>query len=168
MTIRDLIRWNRSTAIPVQYSQRLQRSLEGVQDEMNRMFEHFYTGAEVHLTDWDKKLPTAPNINVTQDEKSIKIEAELAGIDPEQVNVEVADGYLTLKGEKKESQVDENKDYLRQEISYGSFYRMITLPDTVDGKKAEASFKNGILTITVPKKAEAMEKPTKLQIKKAA
>ncbi len=168
MTIRELIRWERPFGVPVRYSERLTRSLENLQDEMNRLFDHFYNGAEVHLTDWDQKLPTAPNINIIEDEKSLKIEAELAGIDPEEVSVEVSEGQITLKGEKKAEKSEEGKNYLRREIACGSFYRSMALPSTVDAKKAEATFKNGVLTVIVPKNANAQQKPIKLPIKKAA
>lgn len=167
MSIRDLIPWEHSFGIPVQYTARIGRSLESLQDDMNRLFDHLYSGAEVYTTDWDKKLPSAPSINISEDEKSIKIIAELAGMDPEQINVEVSDGFLTLKGEKKEEKSEEEKNYVRREISYGSFFRSVPLPQSADGKKAEASFKNGVLTITVPKKANTVQ-PVKLPIKKAA
>lgn len=168
MTIRDLIRWERPFGVPVQYSERFTRSLENLQDEMNRLFDHFYSGAEVHLTDWNQKLPSAPNINMSEDEQSVKIEAELAGISPEQVSVEVTDSQICIKGEKKEEKSEQDKNYMRREIAYGSFYRALPLPNTVDTKKAEATFKNGILNITLSKNAAALQKPTKLQIKKAA
>lgn len=168
MTIRDLIRWERPFGVPVQYSERFTRSLETLQDEMNRLFDHLYNGAEVHMTDWDQKLPTSPNINMFEDEQSVKIEAELAGISPEQVSVEVTDNQICIKGEKKEEKSEQDKNFTRREISYGSFYRALPLPGTVDAKKAEATFKNGILSVTFPKNASALQKPTKLQIKKAA
>ena len=168
MTIRDLIPWERSFRVPVRYSERFSRSIEDLQEEMNRLFDHFYNGTEVYLTDWEQKLPAAPNINMYEDDKSIKVEAEMAGMDPEQVSVEVTDGQICIKGEKKEEKSEKEKNYLRREIAYGAFYRAMPLSNMVDANKAEAIFKNGILTVTIAKNAEALQKPTKVQIKKVA
>ena len=96
------------------------------------------------------------------------MKAELAGMQPEDVEVNVTDGFLTIKGEKKEEKEEKDENYLRRETSYGSFQRTIALPETANTEKAEATFRNGVLSIEVPKKAEAVQKPKKLQIKKAA
>lgn len=167
--LRELMPWNNPASILVRKGENLGSSLMGLQEEMNRLFDHFYSGAEVYLTDWDKRI-SAPAVNVTEDDGSFKVEAELAGIDPKNVEVEAVGNRLTLKGERREEK-EEKKDggnYLRQEISYGSFLRTVTLPDSADGEKSRASFKNGILTVTVPKKAEAQQKSRKIEIKSAA
>ena len=168
--ISELMHWNRPSSISVRKGLDVGSSLATLQEEMNRLFDHFYTGTQLYLTDWDKKLATAPAVNVVEDGSSFKVEAELAGMDPKNVDVEIAGGYLTLKGERKEEKEErkEGGNYLRQEISYGSFLRTIALPETADSDKAKASFKNGILTVTVPKKAEAQQKPRKIEIKVAA
>lgn len=167
MTIRELIHWNRPTNISIREGS-FGSSLANLQEEMNRLFEHFYTGTQVRKTDWDKLPATAPALNISENGKSFKVKVELAGMSPDDVELEITDGYLTLKGEKEEEKNEEDENYLRQEISCGSFYRTVALPEAADCKKAEASFKNGVLTITVPKKAEAIQNPKKLQIKKAA
>lgn len=168
MAIRDLMRWDKPFGVSIRQSDRFGRSLNRLQEEMNRLFEHIYAGTEVYLTDWDKKLLTSPSVNILEDGHSYKLEIELAGMDPEHVDIEVTDSYLTIKGEKQEEASGEDKNFLQREIAFGSFYRMIPMPDAADCRKAEASFRNGILSITVPKKAEAIQKPSKLQIKKAA
>ena len=134
------------------------------------MFNHFLTGMNLRLTDWDEKLPVAPSVNIVENGDSFKIEAELAGMNPKDVELEITGGYLALKGERKEEKKEEKEDgnYLRQEISYGSFVRTVALPETADGENAKASFKNGILTVTVPKKPEAVQKPKKIEIRTAA
>ncbi len=168
--IRELIHWNNPSSIFVRKGESMAHSLVALQEEMNQLFDHFYTGAQVHLTDWSKKLATAPAVNVVEDGTSFKVEAELAGMDPKNVEVEITGGYLTLKGERQEEKEEkkEGGSYLRQEISYGSFLRTVVLPETADSDKAKATFKNGILTITVPKKADAQQKPRKIEIKAAA
>lgn len=167
--IRELINWNRPAALSVRKGE-IGSSLAALQEDMNRMFEHFFTSLNLRLTDWDEKLPAAPSVNIVENGDSFRVEAELAGMDPKDVEVEVAGGYLTLKGERKEEKKEEKEGgkYLRQEISYGSFLRSVPLPETADSDKAKASFKNGILTVTVPKKPEAVQKPKKIEIKSAA
>ncbi|MGZ9096823.1 MAG: Hsp20/alpha crystallin family protein [Micavibrio sp.] len=167
MSIRELIPGNRPTNISIREGG-FGSSLAALQEEMNRLFEHFYTGTQVRLTDWDKLTAAAPAVNISENGKAFKVRVELAGMSPDDVDLEITDGYLTLKGEKKEEKEEEDENFLRQEISYGSFYRTVALPEAADSKKAEASFKNGVLNITVPKKAEAVQNPKKLQIKKAA
>ena len=168
--IQDLIHWNHPSSILVRKGEDLGRSLMALQQEMNRLFEHFYSGAQVQLTDWSGKLSSMPAVNVSEDGTSFKIDAELAGMDPKNVDVEINGGFLTIKGERTEEKKEEKSggSYLRQEISYGSFLRTVALPETADSDKAKASFKNGILTIVVPKKAEAQQKPKKIEIKSAA
>jgi HSP20 family protein len=167
--LRELMHWNTPSTVLVRKGENLGSSLMALQEEMNRLFDHFYTGAELYLTDWDKKAASLA-VNVTEDGSSFKVDAELAGIDPKNVEVEVAGNVLTLKGERKEEKEEkgEGGKVLRQEISYGSFLRTVTLPETADAEKAKASFKNGILTVTVPKKAEAQQKTRKIEIKTAA
>lgn len=167
--IRELMNWNFPSSVSVSKGD-LSQSLARLQDEMNRLFDHFYTGAQLHMTNWNEKLPSAPSVNVIETGDSFKVEAELAGMDPKNVEVEIAGGLLTLKGERKEEKEEkkDNGSYLRQEISYGYFLRSVALPETADGDKAKAAFKNGILTITVPKRPEAQQKPKKIEVRIAA
>lgn len=167
--LRELMPWNDTSSLLVRKGGSFGSSVIALQEEVNRLFDHFFTGAEVYTTNWGKKL-SAPSVNVTEDGSSFKIEAELAGMDPKDIEVESVGRYITLRGERKEEK-EEKKDggnYLRQEISYGSFLRTVPLPETADSEKAKASFKNGILTVIVPKKAEARQKTQKIEIKAAA
>lgn len=167
--IRELMNWNSSSPVSVRRGDS-NFSIAALQEEMNRLFDHFYNGARLRLTDWDQKMPSTPSVNLVENGTSFKVEAELAGIDPKNVEVEIANGALTLKGERKEEKEESKEDgnYLRRKISYGSFTRTIALPETADGDKAKATFKNGILTIEVPKKPEAQQKPKKIEIRTAA
>jgi HSP20 family protein len=163
--------WERPFGINVRKNsgQQLIPSFSALQDEMNRLFEHFYKGSELYLTKWEKEMSLmAPAINVIENGDSFRVEAELPGIPPEAVEVSVTSGYLIVKGEKKEEKEEKDVNYIRHESSYGSFYRQVALPETANFDKAEASFKNGILTVKVPKKAEAVVQPKILQIKKVA
>ncbi len=172
MTIRELIHWNRPFGISVRRRDDAWSSLASLQEEMNNLFERLYNGAGFRLADWSGSKASGPAVDIIEDNKSFTVKAELAGIDPKDVDVEVTDGFLTLRGqrseEKEEKKEEKDYSYLRQEISEGYFQRTLALPETADCDKADASFKNGVLTIAIPKKPEALQKPKKLQIKKAA
>lgn len=166
--LHELVPWSRPSSVFARRGDDMGSSLATLQEEMNRLFDHFFTGSQVYMTDWDEKMIAAPAVNVVEDGNSFRVEADIAGIDPKEVNVEFANGCLTLKGERRKEEKKEDENYLRHEISYGSFLRNIALPETADGDKAKASFKNGSLIITVPKKAEALQKPKKIDIKTTA
>lgn len=170
MSIRELVHWSRPLGISVRRKADSWGSLSALQDEMNNFFDRLYSGLNVRLTDWDGS--DVPAVNIKENEKSFSVKAELPGIDPKDVDVEVTDGFLTIRGrrseEKEEKEEEKDYSYIRREISEGYFQRTIALPETADCDRADASFKNGILAVSVPKKPEALQKPKKLQIKKAA
>lgn len=170
MTIRDLVHWNRPFGISVRNRDGFEHSLASFQREMNHLFEHFFKGIELNMTDWDGLNSQVPAIDMIENGDSFIVNAELAGVNPDDVEVEARDGFLTIKGERSEEKKDKDEvaNFIRSEISCGYFQRTISLPETANAEKAEATFKNGLLTVKVPKKAEAMQKPKKLQIKKAA
>ena len=104
-----------------------------------------------------------PAVDVYEDKDNVVVESPLAGIDPDKVNIEIEDNVLKISGQQeKKTEVDE-KEYYRREVRSGAFYRAVALPKAVDGDKAEAEFKDGMLKITVPKKEEA--KPKKIAVK---
>lgn len=168
MTLRDLVNWEKSFSIPVLKGNNGDPFLR-LQEEMNQLFDHLYKNTGMYATSWSKSGTSfAPATNVIENEKQFKIEAELPGISPENLDISITKESLIIKGERKEEKKEENENYLHHETSYGSFYRQLPLPQTADTEKAEASFKNGILTIEISKKADAAHKPRKLEIKKAA
>jgi HSP20 family protein len=107
-----------------------------------------------------------PAIDVTESDKSYEITAELPGMDEKNIEVNVISGGLTIKGEKKDEYEQKAKDCYVSERRYGSFERYLRLPDGVDAGKIEASFKNGILTVALPKTSEAQQ-PKKIEVKAA-
>lgn len=107
----------------------------------------------------------APAVDVYETKDEVVVEAPLAGISPEDVEISIENDILTIKGEtKKESEVDD-KNYYRKEIRSGSFFRSVSLPSHVVSDKAEAESKEGMLKITIPKAPEA--KPKTIKIKSA-
>ncbi len=172
MTIRELVHWNRPFGLSIQRKNNAPNTLASLQDEMNNLFERVFNGANVCLTDWNGSKANEPAVDIVENDKSFTVKAELAGADPKDVEVEVTDGFLSIRGqrseEKEEKKEEKDYSYIRRELSEGYFQRTLALPETAACDKAEASFKNGILTVSVPKKPEAIQKPRKLQIKKAA
>src|SRR4029078_12373539 len=93
----------------------------------------------------------APAVDITEDDKEYLVKAELPEMKKEEVKVTVENGELTISGERKLEKEEKNKKYHRIERSYGSFVRTFTLPDTVKGDKVNAEFKDGLLTVHLPK-----------------
>jgi HSP20 family protein len=124
--------------------------------EMDRVLERFFgepSGVERPVGMW------TPRINVTEGKDSLAITAELPGLEAKDVEVSISGDMLTIKGEKKQER--EEKDEYRHmvERTYGAFSRMVRLPAPVDADKIKASFKNGVLTVTLPKTEAAKQKP---------
>jgi len=136
-----------------------------LQREMNRVFDSFFRDFDVApFSGWDEKINAfSPSIDVKEDEKEILVKAELPGVEEKDLEVLLSDNALTLKGEKKE---EKEENYYHVERRYGSFSRVIPLPEGVDPEKVEASYKNGILTIRLPRKEEVKEKGKKIPITK--
>ncbi len=99
-----------------------------------------------------------PTVNIIEEKDQFKLEVAAPGLDKEDFKIDLHNDILTLSAEKKQENEEKNKKYLRREFSYCNFKRSFTLPDYVDTDKIEAKHKNGILTITIPKKEEAKEK----------
>jgi HSP20 family protein len=151
------------------------RPFEALRKEVDRLFDDFgddfwrrpfrsLAGLE---RSWTKKFVSAPAVDVAETDKSYEITVELPGIDQRNVEVNVANGGITIKGEKKEESEEKKKDYYVSERHYGSFERYFSLPDGVDADKIEATFKNGVLKVTLPKTAEAQKPAKKIEVKAA-
>ncbi|HEU5046521.1 MAG TPA: Hsp20/alpha crystallin family protein [Rickettsiales bacterium] len=166
MTVRELLHLGRT---PVAVN-RGSNPIVAFQDEVNKLFNEFF--GELSFPSWSRAtapaLTLAPAVDVSETDKEFKITAELPGLNAKEIQVTTADGYVTIKGEKKEEKKEEKEGYYRQERSYGSFQRVVALPDTANFEKAEASFKNGVLTLTLPKQAGAQAKERKVDVKEAA
>jgi HSP20 family protein len=131
--------------------------------EMDRLFESF--GRDIGWPTGDNRSAAmTPSIDVSETESEIKIDADLPGVDEKDVDVVISDNVLTIKGEKKAEREEKRKDFHLVERSYGSFSRSLTLPFAVDPNKAKATFKNGVLSISLPKPAEVKAKAKKIAI----
>ncbi len=106
----------------------------------------------------------APAVDVYEDAESVRLTAELPGLEHKDVDVRIENGVLTLTGERKLEDEEKKDNYYRIERRYGAFTRSFTLPTTVDADKVKAEFKNGLLKITLPKREEAKPKQIKVKV----
>lgn len=167
MTIRDLITFDKPFNIPIRHKHPIERTLFSLQNDMNSIFDAFFqsNGFETMRGQTDAFFPA---VNIIDNDKNFIIKAEIAGYDPDDIEVSVTDGFLSITGHYKEHDEEKHGNYIHKEMSYGSFKRTIGLPESANSDSAKASFKNGILSVDIQKKANAVHKPKKLAIKKEA
>jgi len=134
-------------------------NLADIQEEMNRLFGSSLR--RLGRSSFDGAF--IPAIDVAEEKDSFLVKADLPGLSKDDVSVTLQDNYLTIKGEKKHETETKEADYYRQERFSGSFSRMIELPSTVDARKIDAQFKDGVLHVRLPKAEEA--KPKQIEIK---
>ncbi|MBB2754597.1 UNVERIFIED_ORG: HSP20 family protein [Rhizobium aethiopicum] len=157
MRVNDLIPWKASRGYqPTVHDERdpvaaLQNNVNRAFDDFLRMFNVPFSGLPASFLDSDSGI----HVDVAETDKEVKVSAELPGFDEADIDVKVSDGTMIISGEKKtDRDVDEN-GYTLRERSFGRVERALPLPDGIDADAATASFKSGVLTVTIPKKAEA-------------
>ena len=112
------------------------------------------------------RMANVPAIDMSETDKAYKVTAELPGMDPENVDVTFDDGLLRIAGEKQEQREESESGYRYSERTFGSFERLVQLPAAAQGDKIKAKFKNGVLTVTVPKDGKAAAKSKRIAIEK--
>lgn len=130
--------------------------VDRLQREMNRLFENYYP-ARTHAA------PSYPALNVWTSNEGLMLTAEVPGVHPEDIDISVVGETLTLSGSRKPDELKEGARYHRQERGYGNFSRSIQLPFPVSVNKVEASFKDGVLNVAMPRAEE--DKPRKIVVK---
>jgi HSP20 family protein len=133
------------------------RDLQRLQDEMSRAFDDRLGLRSSESVGW------TPAVDIYEDEEGVALRFDLAGVEPKDVDIRFENGTLTLRGERKLEREDKRDNYHRLELSYGTFTRSFSLPATIDPDRIRAESKNGLLTVHLPKKAEA--KPKSIQVK---
>ena len=138
-----------------------------LQREMNNLFDNFLSGFDITPRGfYASGFGTfTPSVDVSENENEIIIRAELPGVEEKDVEITLTADAVTIKGEKKEEKEDKGKDYYYMERSYGSFNRVIPLAVEIESGNATATFKSGILNITIPKSKTAKAKEIKIPIK---
>lgn len=133
------------------------RDMGRLHEEMNRLFGD-------RLLRAGESVGWTPACDVYEDDEAVSLRFELAGVDPKKVDIRFENGVLTLRGERQLDKEDKREKYHRVELSYGAFTRSFTLPATVDAEKIRADAKDGILTVTLPKRAESRPRPIQVKV----
>ena len=143
----------------IKYNHPLQAELEDFpaglrvfQDSLSRLFSE------------PASRPWSPAVDIFENENELVLKADVPEVDPKNVGIQLENGTLTLKGERKFEEQKNGKAFHRLERSYGSFVRAFSLPETVDPEKVKADYKNGVLTITLPKKEVAKPKTVNIEV----
>jgi len=163
MAVRDLIPWGRTrSSVPSTRDDEFSPFLT-LHREMNRLFDDVFNRFDVGLPSTFGRTASWPSLEVNATDNEVRISAELPGLDPKDVEILVEGDVLTIRGEKK-SEI-EDKDRRFSEHYYGRFERSLRLPFEVEDDKAEASFRNGVLILTLPKPARVAETAKRIAIK---
>ena len=145
------------------------RGVTALQDQINRLFNDNFerTGEQSNLSAW------APAVDIYETEQELVVKADLPDVDPKDLDIRVENHLLTIRGERKFEKVArsagagekaEDKNYLRVERSYGSFARSFSLANTVNTEAIQADYKDGVLTLSIPKREEAKPKQIKVKV----
>ena len=162
----------RATASPARHP------FETLRREVDRLFEDFgsnfwrspFRRSALNIEPfWQREwtLGATPAVDIVEKDNAYEVVADLPGMDEKNIEVNIANGTLTIKGEKQEEKEEKKKDYYLQERCFGSFQRSFRVPEGVDANKIDAQFKKGVLTVTMPKTVEAQKPAKKIEIKAA-
>lgn len=187
MDFKKMVPWNwfaeeegeRGKTIPVQHhEQHLTglpvQPLQQLQSEIDRMFNNFFRGFSPPLAGLSP-LPSLripglpegvikPSLDISSSEKEYTITVEVPGVDDKDVKVEVNGNNLIISGEKKQESKEKEKNFYREERCYGSFQRVLSLPEDAEKDKIKASFKKGVLNLTIPRQAVPASQVKKIEI----
>ncbi len=167
MAMRDLMA-RRQGPREAARSERADTPLELLHREVDRLFDDFVRGFELpSLRSELRERRIVPDVDVVESDKDIRLSAELPGVEEKDIEVTLAEGVLRIRGEKKVEEEEKGKDYLRVERAYGRFERALAMPAGIDEDNVRATFRNGVLTVTVPKKAEAGPSARRIDIRAA-
>ena len=153
----SLIRWNQARDLPTFPS-----DIMSMQREMNRMFDGLFRGG---WQDEDLSGAWSPAVDIAEAAENYTVKVELPGVSKDDVKITMRDNVLTIRGEKKQEKETKEANYQRVERTYGSFSRSFTLPTGVKAGEVDATYKDGILSIALPKAEEAKPKQIEVKVK---
>jgi HSP20 family protein len=142
-----------------------QSSVPNVFSEMDDLMKKMWYGFPFHNLQEDMDIAWSPRLDVSETDNGLEIVADLPGMEKKDISVTLEENLLTIKGEKKEEKERKDKHYHTLERRSGSFYRALRLPVEVEKDKIEASFKDGVLTLNLPKSKESKPKVAQIEIK---
>jgi HSP20 family protein len=177
MNIRDLIPWSQGRREPWSQNRRdvaVRREGDGdpvqaLQQSIDRVFDDFWRTFNLPmLGDWDGGVASAvvPQVDVRETDQEVELVAELPGMDEGDVDVSVSQGMLTIRGEKKSEREEEDEGYVLRERSFGRVERIVPLPEGLDVDSAQATFRNGVLTVKIPKTAETQRAAKRISVQR--
>lgn len=152
------------------------RPFESLRREIDRLFEDFDRGfwrfpfrrsAFEMEPFWRREWAVSPAVDIVEKDNAYEVTADLPGLDEKDIEVRLVKDVMTIKGEKQEQKEEKKKDYYLRERHFGSFERTFRVPEGVDADKIAATFKKGVLTVTLPKKPEAQAPAKKIEVKPA-
>ncbi len=141
------------------------RDVTTLQDRMNRLFDQALSRTRADDEEGLAASTWVPAVDIFETADSIVMKAELPGVSRENIDIQVRDNTLTLKGERKFEREVKDENYLRIERSYGAFHRAFGLATVIQQDKIKAVFKDGVLEVTMPKAEEAKPKQVKVEVK---
>ncbi len=168
MSVRDLIPWGRNNGnqIPSAFRDDDRDPFLALHRDVNRLFDNVFRGFDSHLPALRRMSSFGggswPNVEVSDGEKEIRVMADVPGLEEKDIEVLLEDGILTLKGEKRSETEDKDRQF--SERFYGRFERRIPLGYEVENDKVRADFKNGVLTVALPKSERAQAKARRIAI----
>ncbi|MCK9296268.1 MAG: Hsp20/alpha crystallin family protein [Desulfobulbaceae bacterium] len=143
-----------------------------LQREMDRLFADFFTGFGSAPFRYEGFFPgpltsglLKPTLDIGANDREYTISVEVPGVDQKDVKIEITNNTLTIRGEKRQETEEKEKNFYRMERSYGSFQRTLSLPEDADQEKINAVFKNGVLTVTMPRKALPQAEVKRIEIR---
>src|SRR2546423_12114950 len=135
------------------------RGVTTLQDQINRLFNDVArTGEQSNLSAW------APAVDIYETEQELVVKADLPDVDPKDLDIRVENNLLTIRGERKFEKKVSEENYLRVERTYGAFSRSFSLPNTVNAEAIHAEYKNGVLTVNLPKREESKPRQVKVSV----
>jgi len=140
------------------------RELEDVSNRLNSIFGRLPARAEsdqemLAMSDW------TPSVDISETDTAYLVKGEIPGVKKEDVKVTIEDGMITMRGERKQENEEKNQKFHRIERSYGSFMRSFRIPDDADESSVKAEFKDGMISVTLPKSEKAKSKTKEIEIK---
>jgi HSP20 family protein len=137
------------------------RGLNTLHEQVNRLFEDSFTrsrSGQAELASW------APAVDIFETENELVVKADLPGVQEKDIDIRVENNTLTIRGERKFTNEVQEDNYLRVERAYGTFTRSFSLPNTVNTEAIKAEYKNGVLSVSMPKREESKPKQIKISV----
>jgi len=135
--------------------------------DFDRIMRDFFSDTDLAPFYGEGAAGFQPKLDLAETDKEVRITAELPGLEEKDIEVSLNENTLSLKGEKKSESEEEGKNFYRRERSYGAFYREVELPAEIQAEKISATFKNGVLTVVLPKAEKSKAELKKIPVKSA-